>query len=123
MTSATQGVGAGAEARAAEFLEAHGLVILARNLRCKAGELDIVCLERDLLVIVEVRHRSGRGYGGALASLTPRKLRKLIRAASFHWQRRPDWRARVLRFDVITLQAAPDGGSALAWVKDAFRAT
>jgi len=115
--------GAAAETLAAEYLQAQGLAIVARNLRCKAGELDIVCLEGEVLVIVEVRQRSSSDYGGALASLTPRKLRKLIRAAGFHCQRRPDWHARVLRFDVITLQSAPHGGSALAWVKDAFRAT
>jgi putative endonuclease len=115
--------GAAAETLAAEYLQSQGLVIVARNLRCKAGELDIVCLDGGVLVIVEVRQRSGRDFGGALASLTPRKLRKLVRAASFHWQRRPDWHARVLRFDVVTLQSEPNGSAALAWVKDAFRAT
>jgi putative endonuclease len=115
--------GAAAETLAAEHLQAQGLKIVARNLRCKAGELDIVCLDGDVLVIVEVRQRSGSDYGGALASLTPRKLRKLLRAASFHCQRRPDWHARVLRFDVIALQSQPNGSSTLTWVKDAFRAT
>jgi putative endonuclease len=115
--------GAAAETLATQYLQEQGLEIVARNLRCRAGELDIVCLDRGVLVIVEVRHRSGLEFGGALASVTRRKLHKLLRAASFYYQRRPDWRARVLRFDVLALQLGPDGRSALTWVKDAFRAT
>jgi putative endonuclease len=123
MTSATQGVGAGAEARAAEFLEAHGLVILARNLRCKAGELDLVCLDGEVLVIVEVRQRARADYGGAAASVTVHKQRKLIRATRFFWQRQSDWRARILRFDVVALcPAAPGGALDIEWLRDAFRA-
>jgi len=115
--------GAGAEARAAEFLEAHGLVILARNLRCRAGELDLVCLEGEVLVIVEVRHRAREDFGGAAASVTAHKQRKLIRATRFFWQRQRDWRARVLRFDVVALRpAAPGRAPEIEWLRDAFRA-
>jgi putative endonuclease len=115
--------GAGAEARAAEFLEAHGLVILARNLRCRAGELDLVCLDGDVLVIVEVRHRARADFGGAAASVTAHKQRKLFRATRFFWQRQPDWRRRVLRFDVVALRpAAPGGALEIDWLRDAFRA-
>jgi putative endonuclease len=115
--------GAGAEARAAEFLEARGLVILARNLRCRAGELDLVCLDGEVLVIVEVRHRTRADFGGAAASVTAHKQRKLIRATRFFWQRQRDWRARIVRFDVVALRpAAPDGAFAIEWLRDAFRA-
>jgi len=115
--------GAGAEARAAEFLEARGLVILARNLRCRAGELDIVCLDGEILVIVEVRQRARADFGGAAASVTAHKQRKLIRATRFFWQRQRDWRVRILRFDVITLRsAAPGSAPEIEWLRDAFRA-
>ncbi len=114
--------GAAAEAFATEYLQTQGLKLVARNLRCKAGEIDIVCLDHEVLVIVEVRQRDRSDFGGALASVTRRKQRKLIRATQFHWQRQPEWRARVLRFDVIALQARSDGGHELTWIKDAFRA-
>jgi putative endonuclease len=114
--------GAAAEALASDYLQAQGLSVIARNLRCKAGEIDIVCLDHEVLVIVEVRQRGRSDFGGALASVTRRKQRKLIRATQFHWQRQPDWRPRVLRFDVIALQARADGGHELTWIKDAFRA-
>jgi len=74
-------------------------------------------------VIVEVRHRATSDFGGALASVTRRKQRKLIRAAQFHWQRRPAWRARLLRFDVIAVHGRPDGTLCMEWIRDAFRAT
>jgi putative endonuclease len=111
-------LGAAAETRAAEFLQARGLTILERNLRCKAGELDLVCLDGDVLVIVEVRLRTRDDFGGAPATVTARKQRRLIRATGFFWQRERDWRRRILRFDVVALGNTPD----IAWIKDAFRA-
>lgn len=114
--------GAQAEALAARYLQARGLSVIARNLRCNAGELDLVCLDDDVLVIVEVRQRRRSDFGGALASVTWRKQRKLVRAAQFHWQRRSGWRARSMRFDVVALQGAPDAGQEITWIKDAFHA-
>jgi len=115
--------GAAAEAAAADYLQSQGLSVLARNLRCRAGELDLVCLDGGVIVIVEVRHRATSDFGGALASVTWRKQRKLIRATKFHWQRRPAWRARALRFDVVAVQSRPDGTHQMDWIKDAFRVT
>jgi putative endonuclease len=113
--------GAAAETLAARYLETQGLTVVARNLRCRAGELDLVCLDRATLVIVEVRQRSRSDFGGAPASVTPGKRRRLLRAAAFHWQRRPAWRKRMLRFDVIALEG-PGEAPALTWIRDAFRA-
>jgi putative endonuclease len=115
--------GAAAEAAAACYLQTQGLSVLARNLRCKAGELDLVCLDGSVIVIVEVRHRARADFGGALASVTWRKQRKLIRATEFFRQRRPEWRARALRFDVIAVQGRPDGTHEFDWIRDAFRVT
>jgi putative endonuclease len=119
--STKQQRGAAAETRAAAYLEASGLRVIARNLRCKTGELDVICLDGATLVIVEVRLRGRSDYGGALASVTPAKQRRLIRATQFYWQRTPAWRNRVIRFDVVALQGRPDGEPDIVWVKDAFR--
>ena len=115
--------GAASEGLAALHLQAHGLEVVARNLRCRAGELDLVCLDGGVIVIVEVRHRATSDFGGALASVTWRKQRKLIRATEYHRQRRPEWRARALRFDVIAVQGRPDGTHEMDWIRDAFRVT
>jgi putative endonuclease len=115
--------GSAAEGIAAEYLEARGIAVLARNVRCKTGELDLVCRDGDVLVIVEVRQRRGYDFGGALASVTWRKQRKIVRAARFFLQRNFEWRDYPVRFDVIGLAGLPDRAHELIWVKDAFRAT
>jgi putative endonuclease len=115
--------GAAAEAAAADFLQTQGLSVLARNLRCRAGELDLVCLDGGVIVIVEVRQRATSDFGGALASVTRRKQRKLIRATEFLKLRRPGWRARAFRFDVIAVQGRTDGTHEMLWIRDAFRVT
>lgn len=113
--------GAEAEALAARYLESQGLAVVARNLRCRGGEIDLVCLHGDELVIVEVRLRARADFGGALASVSRLKRRKLLRATQYHWQRRPEWRARRLRFDVVGVEGTL-ADARLTWVRDAFRA-
>jgi len=114
--------GAVAERLAAEYLQARGLEVLARNLRCRGGELDLVCRHEGVLVIVEVRQRGRADFGGAAGSVTPRKQRKIIRAARFFLQRRPQWRACAMRFDVLALEGIPAGEHSIVWIRDAFRA-
>lgn len=75
-----------AENRAVDFLESKGIQIIERNFRAKRGEIDIVCQEEYLLVFVEVRWRSSNAFGGAIASLTPKKIQRMQLAASFYLQ-------------------------------------
>src|SRR5450631_3769676 len=115
--------GAASELIAAAYLEERGVVVLARNLRCKTGELDLVCLDQAVLVIVEVRQRARVDFGGAPASVNWRKQRKIIRATQFFLQRQTQWRGRAMRFDVVALDGLPDRAHRIVWIKDAFRAT
>ncbi|MEP6548049.1 MAG: YraN family protein [Gammaproteobacteria bacterium] len=115
--------GIASEQLAAEYLLAHGLKFLARNLRCRVGELDLVCLEGGVLAIVEVRQRARSDFGGALGSVTHSKQRKIIRATRFFWQRTRAWRAYPMRFDVVGVERLPDGSHRIHWIRDAFRAT
>lgn len=96
--------------------------MLARNVRCKGGELDLVCREGDILVVVEVRQRCRSDFGGALASVSLRKRRRIICATRFLLRTSPQWRDRRLRFDVIGVQGMPLEEHELIWVRDAFRA-
>jgi putative endonuclease len=115
--------GAVCESIAAEHLQRHGLKIVARNLRCKAGELDLVCRDGQVLAVVEVRQRQRREYGGALASVNTSKQRKIIRAARFLLERLAARSNLSLRFDVVAIQGMPDGVHDILWIKDAFRPT
>jgi len=113
--------GAEAEGLAAAWLQTRGLTLLAQNLRCRGGELDLVCLDQGTLAVVEVRQRAGGDFGGALASVTRRKQRRIIRAAGYFWQRQAAWRSYRMRFDVVGISGLPDGSYRIDWVKDAFR--
>jgi putative endonuclease len=114
--------GAAAEQLAAAYLQARGLKILARNLRCKAGEIDLLCLDAGILAIVEVRQRQHSEFGGALGSVTWAKRRKIIRTAQFFLLNKSQWRRFAVRFDVIAVAGLPDGAHRIEWVRDAFRA-
>ena len=114
--------GEAAEDLAAGYLTSRGIPILARNVRCKGGEIDILCLDGTFLTVIEVRQRARGRFGGALASVTPAKQRKIIRAARYVLQTSAQWRDRRMRFDVIVVEGIPDGAHEISWVKDAFRA-
>lgn len=78
---AKDAVGAYGERVAAAHLIAAGMVILERNWRCPAGEIDIVARDGDTLVVCEVKTRRGTGYGSPLEAVTARKAARLRRLA------------------------------------------
>jgi putative endonuclease len=91
----------------------HGLTLVERNFSCRGGEIDLIMQDGKVLVFVEVRQRADLRHGGAAASVTPAKQRRLIIAAQFYLLRR-----KVLplcRFDVIAID-----GAALRWLKNAI---
>lgn len=113
-------LGLAAELRAGRFLERRGLKVLARNFSCRAGELDLVCIEGPILVIVEVRRRSSRAFGGALASVTAAKRRRIRIAAAVYLGARPGLGRMPVRFDVIGIDAPRGAPGELVWIRDAF---
>jgi putative endonuclease len=113
-------LGQAAENIAADFLRAQGLDILERNYLRRAGELDIVARDRDVLVIAEVRTRSSDRYGGAAASVDPRKQQRLIRTASQLLQLRRDLSQLRVRFDVVVVSEMDAGCGRVEWIRHAF---
>lgn len=113
--------GLAAEQLAAEYLQVRGVKILGRNLRCKSGELDLVGLDDGVIAVVEIRQRASAEYGGASASVTWTKQRKIIRATQF-FLREKNWSHVPLRFDVVAIEGLPEGAHRIEWIKDAFRA-
>ena len=102
------------EARSAALLESHGLRIIARQYRCRGGEIDLIAVDRERLLFVEVRARSRRSHGGAAASVDRRKQCKLARCAAFFLSQHPQWKHLPCRFDVIAWEpadAAPSVGA------------
>ena len=118
--SPRQEVGRRAEQQAAEYLRGQGLTALLANYRCRLGELDLVMQEGEILVIVEVRRRATRNFGGAAASITRRKQRRIALAARHLLLTHGALRCYPIRFDVVTLEPA-GAGTRIEWLRDAFR--
>ncbi|MDD3352281.1 YraN family protein [Zoogloea sp.] len=114
--------GAAAEALAAEYLVRHGLTLLARNVRCRGGEVDLIAGDRGSLVFVEVRLRSNRDFGGAAASITVAKQRRIILAAQY-WLLGPGRRfaQAPCRFDAVLLDRLEQ--DRIEWIRGAFDAS
>jgi putative endonuclease len=107
-------LGQSAESRAEAFLQTHGLTLVARNWRCRFGEIDLIMQDGATRVFVEVRLRSRSDFGGAAASVTPAKQKKLLAAARQYLTTLKT--LPPCRFDVVALTgtAPPD------WIKNAF---
>jgi putative endonuclease len=82
--------------------ERRGFALVARNWRCSLGELDLIIVRRDLLVVCEVKTRSGAAFGGGYEAVTRAKRRKLRSLADAFLQGNAFEHARV-RFDVASV--------------------
>lgn len=109
--------GVAAENSAAAFLESQGFTIVARNFLRRVGELDVVARSGDLLVIAEVRTRASDCFGGAAASISRGKQRRIILTASLFLDQRPELRSCRVRFDVIVVR-----NGRIEWLRQAFDA-
>jgi putative endonuclease len=115
MTS-QQKTGAAGEAVAAAYLQRQGLSVIARNFRVRGGELDLICKEKNVIVFIEVRLRSHADFGGAAASITTSKQRRIILAAQ-HWLTQQRLHDAPCRFDCVLIN-----GGQLEWIRNAFTA-
>ena len=111
----TRQSGASAEDVAAAYLRRHGYQLIVRNYRCRAGELDIIAIDRDTLVFVEVRSRRDREHGGAVAMIDARKRVQVERVARAYLARNPTALSRV-RFDIVAIT-----GDDVQLLRDAWR--
>lgn len=95
-------LGALGEQLAVDHLTGLGLHILTRNWRCRYGELDVIATEpaTGTVVFVEVKTRTGDGYGGLAHAVTAQKVRRLRRLASL-WLAGQEQRWPAIRIDMI----------------------
>ncbi len=95
-------LGAWGEATAARFLTAGGWSIEARGYRLGRREIDLVASRDGLVAFVEVKTRSGVGFGGPMAAVTWKKRRE-IEAVARSWLQRYGAPVRGVRFDVVAI--------------------
>jgi putative endonuclease len=97
------------ELAARQLLEAKGMQWVASNWHCEAGELDLVMLDSDELVIVEVKTRTGDRSGRAEESISRAKSRRLLATAEWFVDAHPEHADRIWRVDLLALTLRADG--------------
>lgn len=104
-----------AELEACSYLQKSGLKLLEKNFSTKAGEVDLIMQDNDILVFIEVRYRKNADFGGAAASVTPSKQRRIIKAALAYQQKHAPQSS--MRFDVVAIEG---DNTSIDWIKSAF---
>ncbi|TSE30016.1 hypothetical protein Tther_01150 [Tepidimonas thermarum] len=123
----TKACGDAAEALALQYLQAHGLRLIRRNLRSPGrggGEVDLIMADADgTLVFVEVRQRSRADHGGAAASIGLRKQRRIVFAARHFLARLPQ--VPPCRFDAVVVDGELGAAQPprIQWLRGAFDAS
>jgi putative endonuclease len=119
MTRAKDAVGAYGERVAVRYLIEQGMVLLDRNWRCPAGELDAILRDGDVVVFAEVKTRRGNAFGTPAEALVRAKVVRLRRAAAL-WLARAGVRPREVRFDVVSVLARQAGPARVEHLRGAF---
>jgi putative endonuclease len=103
---------------AEQYLKKKGYKVVERNYRCAGGELDLIVLDRRVVVFVEVKTRTGHSFGTPLEAVEFRKQRKMIQAAQFFLTAKR-LHQRDARFDVVGV-SWPGGEPVVEHIENAF---
>ena len=106
------------EERAAEFLQKEGYRIVVKNYRHRHAEIDLIAEKDKLLIFVEVKTRSGTGFGMPEEFVNYTKSRLIMKAAE-HYIFDTDWMFDV-RFDIVSILILPNGNLNIRHIQDAF---
>jgi putative endonuclease len=111
LRTSRQRTGDEGEEQALQYLIAAGLTLVRRSFLCKGGEIDLIMRDQASLVFVEVRKRASKQFGGAVASVTPAKQKRMVHAAQVYLLTQKANPA--CRFDLIAI----DDGE-ITWLKN-----
>ena len=114
--------GAQFERKALRYLKSQGLTLVAKNFRCRHGEIDLIMRHEECLAFIEVRYRMRNRFSTAAGSIDSRKQDKIIRTAAAYLSGHPDNADDTVRFDVVAFDFTVHGRGRIQWMQDAFRA-
>ena len=103
MTYRRRALGAAGEDAVAEWYAANGYQVLARNWRCRQGELDLVVASGRTFVFCEVKSRTSEAFGAPVEAVTRTKQLRLRRLAARWLDDEAPMRPRQIRFDVASV--------------------
>jgi putative endonuclease len=119
MTRVAQALGAFGERVAERHLVDAGMTILARNWRCRDGEIDLIARDGDCVVFCEVKTRSSDRFGTPLEAITPQKAARIRRLAARWLSEEPGRRGRV-RFDAVEVRRQRPSGVQVTHTRAVF---
>ena len=108
MTTPRRRIGDSGERFAADYLERQGHRVIARNVRRREGEVDLITIDGDTLVFVEVKLRRAGRFGEAVEALTAAKQRRLQALAEVYAAEHPDL-PQTQRIDLVAVELSADG--------------
>ncbi|MDP3968463.1 MAG: YraN family protein [Nocardioides sp.] len=109
-------LGAYGEKVAARHLQEQGMVLLDRNWRCDAGEIDLVLRDGRALVVCEVKTRSSNDYGSPLEAVTEAKAQRLRRLAA-RWIEATGFHPPEVRIDLVGVLRGRTGAASIDHVR------
>jgi putative endonuclease len=112
-------IGERGESIATAYLRGQRFTIVARNFRCKAGEVDIVARDGKTYVFVEVKTRRTLSFGPPQLAVTPFKQRQISKAA-LSWLAKNRLQDADARFDVIAILLRDHAVPEIDHIRNAF---
>ncbi|MFW2364983.1 MAG: YraN family protein [Desulforhopalus sp.] len=118
MSSNRLNIGRRGEDIAAVYLEHQGYQIITRNYRTRLGEIDIIARDKSSIVFIEVKSKTGKGFGLPVSAVTLKKQRQISKVALFYLSKH-GLADSPARFDVVSVQFS-GRSSEVELITDAF---
>lgn len=106
------------EVRAAEFLTEHGVKILFYNFCCRQGEIDLIGIDKNVLVFFEVKYRKDSRNGFPEEAVGITKQKRICRTSRYFIYRHPEFYGNEIRYDVVSIL-----DNYVKWYRGAFTYT
>jgi putative endonuclease len=116
LSKKSNSTGARFEEYVAQQITQAGCRVIARNYRCRWGEIDLVAHDQHAIVFIEVKYRHKPHYGLAAEHVTPAKAAKIVRATEMFLCENPQYQNHPIRLDVIT-----QDNKDFIWLKNAIQ--
>jgi len=100
----TRQIGLDGESLAAKALQERGFCIIARNLRSRWGEIDLIAIDGEVLVFIEVKNWSAYGIENLALAVNKRKQNRIIETAKYFIDTHREYCYKPVRFDIVYIR-------------------
>jgi len=108
------------EQACATFLKKNNILIISSNFYSKMGEIDLIGIEKDMLIFFEIRYRQHHHYGNPIESVTVEKQNRIYKTSLIFLMKNPKFKHYQYRFDIIGTYTYNDE-LIFNWQKNAFQ--